>query len=100
MGTHTCEQPPNQARGTLWRCWCGKLWKLGYICDTCDFYNGAAHHGQCVVMDSWGRRYKWRPALLKTRILHRLHTRAWRERHEVQVSLPERLRELESRMMR
>jgi hypothetical protein len=98
---HDCETPTQFAKtGDIWRCWCGKLWRLGRVCDACDYRAQRGlhltHHGQCVVRDPWGNRTTWRTVSLKRRIIHRLHSRRWRGCHELQVSLIDRINQLES----
>ena len=53
--------------GDLWRCDpCGRLWRIGYACDACDYYGSHdnPHRGMCTV------GYKWRPASMWQRITH------------------------------
>jgi hypothetical protein len=66
---HDCEPPDwrGLSESALWRCDCGRLWRVGPACDLCDFY-GDHSTGQCTV----GR--VWRPARMGQRI------RYWRSR--------------------
>jgi hypothetical protein len=50
------ERGPLAARGSVWRCACRRLWRVGEACDWCDRYDVGPHQGQCTV------GAKWRPA--------------------------------------
>jgi hypothetical protein len=53
-------------RGDLWRCEdCGRLWRVGWACDACDWYGVGRHDGMCSV------GLAWRPAKLWQRIRYR-----------------------------
>lgn len=52
--------------GDLWRCDdCRKLWRVGRICDNCDFYGVHRGGGQHAV------GLAWRPATVWQRIRNR-----------------------------
>lgn len=98
---HECEVPNGHGKiGDHWACWCGKLWKLGPVCDNCERVNGDHHDGQCIVRTPWGETTKWRPAPFSLRIQHRLHGRKWRALHELNIPLHVRVRELEEDLAR
>jgi len=62
--TGLTEPMPDGDRGDLWRCDCGRLWRLAEACDMCDAYGQHPHGGQHAV----GNR--WRPARLWQVIRH------------------------------
>lgn len=71
---HACEPPmrdrttylpsPVGGLGDLWRCPCGRLWRVGRRCGICERH-GYHELGQCVV------GLAWRPATLGQRLRHR-----------------------------
>lgn len=72
--THQCPAPvgsfggPTAARGDLWRCGCGTLWRVGLACRTCEAYgNVYPHMGQHLVGKvwlpaTWWQRIRYRKA--------------------------------------
>lgn len=65
-------EAPAGSHGDLWRCDCGRLWRLGYACAPCEYYGHGNHGGQHLAGDAW------RPATLGQRI--GVWMRRWRQR--------------------
>jgi hypothetical protein len=64
---HECARPSVTGQyGDLWRCRCGRLWRVGRACAICD-ERGAPwpHGGQCTL------GAKWRHATWWQRLRHR-----------------------------
>jgi hypothetical protein len=72
QGTVLTVTRPAGEFGDLWRCDdCGRLWRLGNDCDTCD---PAPPGGNCRRGGHHPQGLKWRPATLFQRLTH------WRSR--------------------
>ena len=62
---HRCITPDVTLQGDLWRCCCGRLWRVGRACDWCDRSGLHAHGGTHIV----GMR--WRPGTWWQQVKHR-----------------------------
>lgn len=56
---------PDGDYGDLWRCWCGRLWRVG---DSCDY---GPHGGRCPRGGYHSQGRKWRPATWWQRLRYR-----------------------------
>jgi hypothetical protein len=62
------ETVPAGTWNDLWRCHCGRLWRVGNDCDDCDPQRPSA---RCVRGGYHPSGYAWRPATWWQRLTHR-----------------------------